>query len=337
VWEIQVPIPDNPLKYVLCYAVEAGDGLVLVDTGWNDEGSFLALSQGLASFGAALTDVRGIVVTHVHPDHYGLAGRVKEVSDAWVALHPADAEQISPRYDDVERILQANARWLLAAGAPEQSLTELRDAGLELQRYVMVSRPDRLMVHGDRVGHGNRHLEVIHTPGHTRGHVCLHDPSGRLLFGGDHLLPRISPNVGFHPLSGPNPLGDFLESLDQVSTLDVDLVLPGHEYAFTDLAGRTHELTAHHRARLDEVRAILASGETTAWDVTVRLTWSRPWEALPWYLRRAALGEGMAHLVYLLHEGDVERADRDPQLWRLTTTEGARAPASGVVEGAIRP
>ena len=117
-WSVPVPIPGSPLPYVLAYAFEVPDGVVLVDPGWNAAEALAALEEGLGSFGAKLEDVRGVLVTHLHPDHYGLAGRVREVSGAWVGLHPADAALIPDRYEDVDDLLEQISGWLAQTGAP---------------------------------------------------------------------------------------------------------------------------------------------------------------------------------------------------------------------------
>jgi glyoxylase-like metal-dependent hydrolase (beta-lactamase superfamily II) len=315
-WVIPVPIPENPLHYVLSYVLEADGGLVLVDVGWNDPGSFEALGAGLAELGATFADVTGMLVTHIHPDHYGLAGRVREESGAWIALHGLDAGQIRGRYSEVDRLIEDNVVWLTAAGAPAEDVDVLSDAGAELQRYVLVAQPDRIVADQDRIDlGGGRVLDVVHTPGHTQGHVCLYDAPARLLFSGDHVLPRISPNVGYHPLSSEDPLADFLASLEKVAGLDAELALPGHEWRFGDVAERARELAAHHAARLAEVCSLLDGGARTSWEVSRRLTWSRPFDTLPPVTRRAALSEAMAHLVHLASRGDVVRRPGPPDEW----------------------
>ncbi|WP_028653520.1 MBL fold metallo-hydrolase [Nocardioides halotolerans] len=320
-WVVPVPIPDNPLHYVLSYVLEADGGLVLVDVGWNDPGSFEALGAGLGEIGASVADVRGMVVTHIHPDHYGLAGRVREVSGAWIALHGLDASQITGRYSKIERLIEDNVLWLTGAGAPAEDVEVLCDAGAELQRYVMVAHPDRVLSDGDRIElGGGRALDVVHTPGHTVGHVCLYDAPARLLFSGDHVLPRISPNVGFHPLSSADPLADFLASLRKVGALGSELALPGHEWRFDDVPARTRELAEHHEARLAEVLVLLARGACTSWEVAQRLIWSRPFDSLAPVTRRAALSEAMAHLVHLRTRGEVRCEPGPPDLWLVGRT-----------------
>src|SRR5437660_6963120 len=105
IWSIPVPIPNNPLRYVLVYAFETERGPFIVDAGWNTDDAFETLSGGLEDIGTRIEDVQGVMVTHIHPDHYGLAGRVREASGAWVGLHHADAELIQDRYEEPADLL----------------------------------------------------------------------------------------------------------------------------------------------------------------------------------------------------------------------------------------
>ncbi len=119
-WSIPVPIPDNPLRYVLVYAFELdGGGVALVDAGWNTDDAFQSLSDGLATAGGSMADVQAVLVTHIHPDHYGLAGRVREASGAWIGLHPADAVMLESRYGNTDQLVEDMVRLMADAGVPE--------------------------------------------------------------------------------------------------------------------------------------------------------------------------------------------------------------------------
>lgn len=316
-WSLPLPIPDNPLAYVGAYALEVEGGLALIDAGWNAEATYTALVDGLAEVGAAVDDVRAVLVTHIHPDHYGLAGRIREESGAWVALHPADDALIHDRYEDVDDLLERMEAWLLDAGAPEDAIRELRDSSLSIRRFVVSARPDRLLEHGDRVDLPGWDLLAIHTPGHTPGHLCFHAERAGLVFTGDHVLPRITPHVGSNPQSTDDPLGDFLASMDRVRGLGDDpLALPGHEYRFRGLDRRIDDLVAHHDDRLAEVGGLVAGGADTTWEVASRTTWSRGWDRLHGYMRRMALAEVEAHLIHLERLGRLRTVDGRPTRWR---------------------
>lgn len=312
-WSIPVPIPNNPLRYVLVYALELDDGIAIVDAGWNTEDAWSALTTGLDSIGASMTDVRAALITHIHPDHYGLAGRVKEYSGAQIALHRADAALIPNRYDDPKDLLSTMQTMLKAAGIPDDSIEELSMASMAIRQFVSTAEPDVLLDDGDMVDLPGIDLRAIWTPGHSPGHICFYSEKRRILLAGDHVLPRITPIVTVHTQQALNPLSDYMASLARIRDLDVDEVMPAHEYRFKPLAARIDELLAHHEGRLREVSEVIATlPGSTAWEITNNLHWAHPLDELPLYMRRAAVGEAMAHIVVLEERGQITRHDGLP-------------------------
>jgi glyoxylase-like metal-dependent hydrolase (beta-lactamase superfamily II) len=333
-WSIPVPIPINPLRYVLVYAFElSGGGVGMVDAGWDTDDAWGALEAGLGTLGADMDDVRGVVVTHIHPDHYGLAGRVREASGAWVGLHPADAGLLQERYVDVDGLIASMGRLLELSGVPVATLPDLTEASMQIRAFVSMARPDVSLDDGQLIDFPGWDLRTIWTPGHSPGHVCLYSDERRLLLSGDHVLPRITPNISFHSQQVPNPLGDYLDSLARMQHLDADEVLPGHEYRFGDLGSRLAEIERHHAARLLEIEAsLVTSPGSTAWQLTTSLEWSRRWEEVPAYMRRAANGETLAHLVLLERRGRVRREPGTPARFypedRPPSSGSSRSPES---------
>jgi len=312
-WSIPVPIPDNPLRYVLVYLFELDDGVALVDAGWNTEVAWQALQDGLEDAGGSLSDVRAVVVTHIHPDHYGLAGRVRERSGAWVGLHPADAALLRGRYVDTDELVGRMQQLLALSGVPDDKQPDLAHASMEIRSLVSMAEPDVLLEDGQQLDLAGWDLRTIWTPGHSPGHICLYSERHRLLLSGDHVLPRITPNISFHSQQDANPLGDYLASLDRMKTIVADEVLPAHEYRFAGLEARLAEIEAHHAARLDAIEEALESRPgSSAWDLTLSLEWSRPWDEIPSFMQRAANGETLAHLVLLEARGRVRRDDGLP-------------------------
>ncbi|KOV71242.1 MBL fold metallo-hydrolase [Streptomyces sp. MMG1121] len=316
---VRVPIPDNPLGHTLVYVVDTGRGPVLVDTGWDDPGSWDTLVAGLAACGAAVGDVYGVVVTHHHPDHHGLSARVREASGAWVALHAADAAIVRrARETRPERWFTYMAAKLTAAGAPEEHVAPLRVARRRRTLPgLSPALPDREIVPGELLDLPGRRLRAIWTPGHTPGHVCLHleeeHPAqlagqGRL-FSGDHLLPEITPHIGLYEdpdnATVTDPLGDYLDSLERIGRLTPAEVLPAHQHTFTDAPGRVRELLAHHEERLVGLLALLAE-PLTPWQLAERMEWNRPWGDIPHGSRNIAVSEAEAHLRRLVKQGRAE-------------------------------
>ena len=323
-WSIPVPLPNNSLRYVLVYLFETDRGPYLIDAGWNTDDAFGALQGGMEEVGCAVADVQGVLVTHIHPDHYGLAGRIREASGAWISLHPADAELIHDRYDEPEDLLEPGG------GCPAPHGRAARGARTAAQRRhagPAAGRRRSSPTCSSRTGRARRSpggtCPAIWTPGHSPGHLCFYESSQRLMLSGDHVLPRITPNIPFHPQAGANPLGDYLASLDKLEPYEVREVLPAHEYRFDDLRARLEELRQHHRDRFAEIIAMLREGPRTAWDIASHMRWSRTWDDIAGFMRRAAVGETVSHLRVLEIEGVVQVEDGEPALWSLTEQAGS--------------
>ena len=314
-----MPIPANSLRYVFVYLFETDRGPYIVDTGWNTEEAWEALGAGLAEAGTSVGEVQGILVTHLHPDHYGLAGRIREASGAWIGLHPADAALIHDRYVDPDFLVGMMGSMLFRAGAPPEELEALKHAAMSVLPFVTAATPDILVEDGDRLEIPGWEVAAVWTPGHSPGHLCLWETANQLMLSGDHVLPRITPNIAFHPQAGDNPLGDYLKSLERVGRYAAAEVLPGHEHRFVNLASRVGELQEHHERRFAEVVAALSAGFTTGWEVATLMKWSRPWTGIDGFMRRAAVLETLAHLRALEVRGVVEEITYPdgPSRWRL--------------------
>ncbi|WP_030985953.1 MULTISPECIES: MBL fold metallo-hydrolase [unclassified Streptomyces] len=315
---VRVPIPDNPLGHTLVYVVDTGRGPVLIDTGWDDPGSWDTLVAGLAACGTAVGEVHGVVITHHHPDHHGLSARVREASGAWVALHAADAAIVRrTRETRPERWFSYMAAKLTAAGAPEEHVAPLRTPRVRTLPGLSPALPDREIVPGELLDLPGRRLRAIWTPGHTPGHVCLHleeEHPARLpghgrLFSGDHLLPEISPHIGLYEdpddATVTDPLGDYLDSLERIGRLTPAEVLPAHQHPFTDAPGRVRALLDHHESRLAGLLALLAE-PLTPWQLAERMEWNRPWPDIPHGSRTIAVSEAESHLRRLVKLGRAE-------------------------------
>jgi len=318
-WSIPVPMPQSSLRYVLVYLLEQPSGVTMIDAGWDTEEAWAALNAGLGKAGYEIGDVKSVLVTHIHPDHYGLAGRVREVSGAWVALHPADAEILPQRYMQMDGLMGEMRGHLLESGVPSEAMDQIRGASMPVRGFVKAVFPDVLLEDGERPDVPGWDLRAVWTPGHSPGHLCFYDISRRILLSGDHVLPRITPNISFHPQQTSNPLADFLDAIDKVAALDVTEVLPAHEYRFRNLAARVVQLRGHHEHRLAEIRdALTRQPGATAWEIAHEMTWSRPWDDIQFWMQRAALGEALAHLIVLESRGEVRHNDEVPQRWELS-------------------
>ncbi len=314
--KLPVPIPSNQLADVNVYLIQGEKGWMLVDTGWNTEEAFAALERQLREIEIGFEDVSRIIITHFHADHYGLTGRLKQLSGATIALHRVEKDLIDSRYINMDSLLAEIAQWLSLHGVPERKLPRLQKASLGVRKFVLPASPEIALRGGEKVAHGSFNFEVLWTPGHSPGHICLYEPVGKILLSGDHILPTIFPNVGLHPQSGDNPLGDYLHSLEAIQQLEVDLVLPAHEWVFTGLKQRIEELYRHHRERKAAIINVLKEGPKTAYEISLRIPWIingviMSFEELPPLDKRLAVMSALAHLEPLRAEGKAERFLQD--------------------------
>ena len=310
VYRLPIPLPDNPLGTVNAYAIDGAHGLRLIDCGWNTPQAYAALAAELAAIGHQIADLREIVVTHIHPDHFGLAGRLVVESGARVLMHRLEAMYVQPRYDDMRALVAEMEVWLRVNGVPPAELEGMAFGSTTMAGRVGPRPPDIVLDGGEELAWDGYTFEVIWTPGHSGGLFCLFDRPSGVFISSDHVLRRTSPHVGLHAQSFGNPLGDYLSSLALVRDLPARVVLPGHGEPFHDLATRVNELVAHHQARCAEMLRVLGDGAQTAYGVASRLSWRGAedgWSRLAPFQQRMAVTETIAHLEYLHGQGRVAK------------------------------
>jgi glyoxylase-like metal-dependent hydrolase (beta-lactamase superfamily II) len=320
-WSIPVPIPHNPLRYVSVHAFALdGGGLGLLDTGWGSDESWTALTSGLASIGAGIEEVRGVLVTHLHFDHLGLASRVRDASGAWIAMHPADAGSVARvNAAGAQAMVSNEIAFLTGLGAEQEEAASDVGPSERLEDFTQMAVADRLLEDGEYADFPGWRMRAVHTPGHTPGHLCFAEEGSRLFFSGDHVLPRITPNISTGHGGSPDPLRDYLQSLAAVRDLDPAEVLPAHEWRFRGLDARVDALTAHHELRLTELLvAIRTHPGSTPWQLAAHLTWSRPWEQYEHRMRIFAVTETDAHIRLLASRGLVTSSGGPVPTWTLT-------------------
>lgn len=314
IYQLKIPIPDNPLGHLNCYLVEGKDGWLMVDTGWYTPEALDSLQAGLKDLRLTLTDISTMVVTHVHPDHFGLAGKIKHISPRTELLtHRWESDLIESRYVKFSELQDKMAALLEFHGVPPINLSALESASMPALKFVTVTFPDRILYGGEIISTGVYDLEVIWTPGHSPGHICLYEPRNGFLFSGDHVLPTITPNVSYHVQSGDNPLGDYIYALHKLEHLPVTMVFPAHEDIFTDLRGRVEQIVKHHDERKAQILEVIANEPHNAWEISPLISWNIPglsWNELPPLHKRSAVTETIAHLECMRWEGKVQRIIR---------------------------
>jgi glyoxylase-like metal-dependent hydrolase (beta-lactamase superfamily II) len=308
---IPLPLPLDGLRAVNVYVLESDDGLVLIDGGWAIEAARSVLERSLRQIGAGFGDIRRFLVTHVHRDHYTMAAVVGGEHGAQVSLgadeRPALDLLLAPDGSSHEAILGG----LVAAGAG--ALVERWQAlRSDVRDPAMWRHPDTWLEGDCTIAVGTRTLDAVHTPGHTPGHFVFADTSDGVLFAGDHVLPTITPSIGFTAPPPVDPLGDFMASLTKVRSLPDLRLLPAHGPVAPSSHARVDELLAHHEHRLTLSLAALAAGPATGFDVAHELGWTRherSFGELDAFNQGLAAQETKAHLELLVARGRATRED----------------------------
>jgi len=308
--ELFLPLPSKP-TIINVYLIDCGGGeWALVDTGVALPASRAAFAGALQELGIEPAAVTHLLATHHHPDHFGASRAYRAEIGGTVYLHPAELERIA---------------YTLSAGSEDMLVHSRRhglpipaghaDAPKPMQIWAGTFQPttdiQHLLRDGEVLELGRRRLQVVWTPGHTPGHCCFLDLDDRVLFVGDHLLPRITPHVGVYATGPENPLADFIASQEKVATLDVRLVCPAHGAVFEDHRHRARQLVAHHEVRAREMWDVLRAGPATAFAVAHK--------AFRWVFENevdrfqagAAVMETIAHLELLRGRGAVRREEVD--------------------------
>jgi glyoxylase-like metal-dependent hydrolase (beta-lactamase superfamily II) len=316
VHRVPLPLPNDGLRAVNVYVLSAaGGGLVLVDSGWSIPRARELLVTALGSLGHTLRDVRRFLITHVHRDHYTHAIAIRRELGTPVALGTGELGTLEVTMNPERMPMQQQLASLRAMGAVDLAdFLDKQIAGHERPAHRSDwELPDEWLVAGD-VDAGGRVLTVVPTPGHTRGHVVFHDLGNGLLFAGDHVLPTITPSIGFEPVLSPNPLGEFLSSLALVRARPDARLLPAHGPVTDSVHARIDELIAHHGTRLDETERAVAAGATTAYEVAGQLHWTRrlrTLDELDPFNQMLAIAETGAHLQLLAAQGRVSATGDD--------------------------
>lgn len=313
VHRIPLPIPDA-LHAVNVYAIEDGDGLVLVDSGWDLGPTRDQLGEGLARVGFGLTDVHRFLITHIHRDHYTLAIRLRREFGIPVSLGRGEQPSLKVASSAESLPFTAQLDALNRHGGTivaEQVAGELTDEYLD---PAIWEEPDEWIEDDVVIELRERSLHSLHTPGHTQGHVVFHDEHAGILFAGDHVLPHITPSISFEPAPGPLALDDYLRSLSMVRALPDARLLPAHGPVTDSAHARTDALLAHHAARLAASAAVVSDEVSTGYEAARLLPWTRherTFDELKPFHQMLAVIETAAHLDVLVDRGELHCAERE--------------------------
>jgi glyoxylase-like metal-dependent hydrolase (beta-lactamase superfamily II) len=296
------------------FALAAGDGIVLVDTGMHEPGSLSHLERALDQCRLRLNNVRLLLCTHAHSDHYGQAASIIDASGCELWMHPRH-EHMTAFAQDPDAALARRLEVARQSGVPEEPLRQYaesrRGQGYGIARIVA---PDRPLLEGTIIDTDLGPWTVYETPGHAPSHICLFQPQRRLLISGDHLLGRVSLYYDYGWT--PDPVGEFLSSLEKVDRLDARLCLPGHGRTFTDVRAHINANRALVDERLERAAQAIASGPVTAFEVVPRV-YGQPLSPATgnWWL-----SETLCNLTHLEATGRAQRVGEDPERWTTPRT-----------------
>ncbi|MDQ3645218.1 MAG: MBL fold metallo-hydrolase [Actinomycetota bacterium] len=315
-WRLRLPLPWPGVPHVNAFAIAAGRGVVLIDTGMHEPGSLGQLERALDQAGLRLEHIRLLVCTHAHSDHYGQAAPIVDAAGCDLWMHP-DHAHTTLAAEHPERALERRIEVARQSGVPSAALESYREQrkgqGMGVARVVA---PDRDLLPGVEVDTDLGRWQVHETPGHAPSHVVLHQPDRRLLLSGDHLLGRVS--LFFDYGQTPDPVGEFLSSLDTVDGLDVELVLAGHGRPVRDARGLTAANRREVAGGLDRVREAIADEALTAFEIVPKLLLLEGAGARSLSPTHVSWGLSMvlSYLLHLHHRGEARTIEgSDPARW----------------------
>jgi glyoxylase-like metal-dependent hydrolase (beta-lactamase superfamily II) len=298
---ITLPVPWD-LKSVNVYLVDLDEGMMLIDSGVGNADCFHTLESVLHERGGSWAQIRALLLTHYHPDHIGLSWKILELTGARLLMHRDDVAMLAElaREDGVPHFHQT----MTMAGVPSEQAVEMEKALRAHRPPFRMHRPQTVLEGGESLPVRGGTLEVIWTPGHTPGHICLYSPQSKTLISGDHLLQKITPNIAWHP--GKDMLATYIESLRLLLPYDVAMVRPSHGTPFLDHRAVIESTIEHHNDRCREIEDQLKLAPLTAHELVLKL-WSRK---LSMFHHNFAVWEILAHLEYMLRRGEVRSEPR---------------------------
>lgn len=289
VWSVPVPLHGSPLRSIIVYLLESSEGLVLVDAGYQHDSCWRSFQESVRQIGHRVEEISAVLLTHNHPDHVGFADRVREVSGAAVMMHRQDdfATQAGIRGGFLSQLRRA----LDETGAPADVVATMYDEALAVAHHHEDLRLDRVLDGGEVLDFGDLDVEVVHTPGHTYGHLVF--ATRGMVFTGDTLMPEGPTQLAIASLPGDDPASDLLASIETIAGLDAEIACPAHQFAFRGVAERARRLHDHHASELAQVRGLLGEHES-AWDLVPHRPLPKPWAEMGSGTRRFALVHTLA-------------------------------------------
>lgn len=311
---IPLPLPMDGLRAINVYTIQTDDGLTLIDGGWHIPVARELLDTSLRSIGSGFGDIKRFLVTHVHRDHFTMATVLAHELGIDVALGIGEKPALD-LLNDHEALTENPFHAVLrsaGAGVFADEWERLEDPDDE-DMPILWQHPTSWLDGDHAIAVGARTLDAVHTPGHTPGHFVFADRADELLFAGDHVLPTITPSIGFTVPPTADPLGDFMASLTRVRALPDLRVLPAHGPVAPSSHARVDALLEHHEVRLADSLALVSDTGSTAYDVAGGLGWTRhlhAFDTLDTFSAGMAAMETKAHLELLVARGQAARDEQ---------------------------
>jgi glyoxylase-like metal-dependent hydrolase (beta-lactamase superfamily II) len=307
---IPLPLPFRSPAWVNAYLIAGSEGWTLIDCGVDWQPGMDRLNEGLDALGVSPASIHSLVVSHLHPDHVGMAPRLTE-EHGWQLVMHRNAATLYERYNDTPGMVTRTRDLALRSGVPEPLLGPLTELGPRPAYMPFLDPPDRVVDDGDSIElGGGRRLDVLHTPGHEQSHICLRDSLTGIVFSGDHVLPRITPVIMYDE-QVDDVLGDYLTSLQRLVELGIGLTYPAHGTIVERGTARCEQILLHHHRRLDGMVGVVDLGPATSWKVMEQVY--RP--NLSPLEQRLALRETVSHLEHLRIWGRVSTFHEDGVDW----------------------
>lgn len=321
IWQREIPLKGNPLKSINIYIVKSQDQAMIVDTGFHSEDVIAHMEAYIRDLDLDLGKTI-LFLTHLHSDHTGLASYFESKG---VPIYMGREEGILCRVQQDEHgpYWKSIEEMVHRQGLEEDQLTYHDHPGFKFRaqgnfEYIPLDIGDYLEV-------GDFRFRVIDERGHTPGMVGLYEEDKKILFCGDHILGKITPNITYWGEEFGDSLGTYLKNLDRVAAMDIDLLLSSHRHLVEDVGARVETLKAHHDHRLAQAREILArEGEATVRRVTMQLSWdirARSWSDFPKSQKFFAAGEAQSHLEHLVALGQAQRTQREDGVYLFSLRE----------------
>jgi glyoxylase-like metal-dependent hydrolase (beta-lactamase superfamily II) len=305
--QFKLPLTQDGKESVNVYVIEGTSGNLMIDTGWDTPEAFNALASEMKNSGFAMKDITDIFITHLHPDHIGLAGKLAELTAARIYMGKIDNELVDSRYLHPDALLNEMKIFLKTNGVPDWEIKSLSEASSNIRNFISPIPSINILQPGDHISMEPYDFQAVLTPGHSSGHMCLYEANKQYLFSGDHILPETVPNISYHPFSGDNPIGDYVNSLNTLAQLEVRFVFPGHGSVFSGLAPKIDDILRIHRDRMTNLQRVMGVEMKSAYDIAKNMPMfingdDTVYDKLDPIERRLAVLGILAHLQYLVSE-----------------------------------